>query len=327
MENELIYCVNHLILDKVRQILQKNPDGSFLSLKLVSNAISDEPFTDSIIQQRKELFFILVDYEQTFTPSDDFGCRIHENLVTAARMKDVAALEVLLLSGCDLFYEVNERDTVYDVMMQDPDDRVRGLSDKYFPGIWNAVRTGDVTETKRLINLWCSSDISLNGQSLFDFARSTGNDIIIKLIDVTFRTLQLIHAVFAGNEDKVKEFLEKYRKSIQLDYRHVHPLGPPVLCLAIRKNMVEIASLLVNNGAKIYSLMICPKDPSLGQVPVLYDAISNPKLDVRMLQALLPGKDGEESKILQLMLFEVQKRFLIYFFHLLFEIQTTKYSL
>lgn len=309
MENELIYCVNHLVVNKVRQILQKNTDGSFSHLKLLSNAISDETFTDSIIEKRKELFFILVDYERSFSSSSDFGNEIHENLVAAAKMKDVAALDVLLLSGSDLFYEVKENETVYDVMMQDPDDRIRALSDKYFPGIWNAVRTGDVVETKRLISLWCSCDMSLDGQTLSNFARSTGNDIIIKLIDVTFHTLQLIHAVFAGNEDKVKELLEQHRKSIQLDYRHLHPLGPPILSYAIQKNQIEIATLLVEHGAKIYSLMLCPTNHSIGEVPVLFTALSNPNLDNEMLQALLPGKDEEESKILHLMLFEVKQIF------------------
>lgn len=310
MENELIYCVNHLVLDKVRQILHEDHDGSFLRLNLLSNSISDEKFIDSIIVQRKDLFFILVDYERTFSSSNkDFGNKIHENLVTAARMKDVAALDVLLLSGCDLFYEVNELETVYDVMMKEnPDDRIKELSDTYFPGIWNAVRTGDVGQTKRLINLWCSSDImSLDGQSLTNLARSTGNDIIIKLIDTTFHTLQLIHAVFAGNEDKVKELLEEHKKDIQLDFRYSHPLGPPILSYAIKKNMVEIASALVMNGSKIYSLMVPLSNPSIGRVPVLYTAISNPDLDIKMLQALLPGKDlDEESKILHLMLFEVR---------------------
>lgn len=317
MEKELLYCINHLILDKVRQILQKDDsNGSFIRLNLLSNAISeDETFSaDSITEsRRKELFFVLVDYERTFRSSDaEFGRRIHESLVHAARMKDVAALDVLLFSGCDLFHEVNEKETVYDVMMQDPtSDRIREVSDKYFPGIWNAVKTQDVVETKRLINLWCSCDTpsaSLDGQSfpsLPSLARSTGNDIIIKLIDVTFHTLQLIHAVFAGNEYKVKKLLSCHRKSIQLDYRQFHPLGPSILYHAIRNNSIQIVDSLVKNGSKIYSLMLHPDDPSLGEVPILYAAISNPNLDIQMLQALLPGKDEEESKILHLMLFEV----------------------
>lgn len=321
MENELIYCVNHLVVDKVRQILQKDHDGSFLNLNLLSNAISDEEFTDSIIDQRKDLFFILVDYERTF--SKDFGSTMHGNLIQAARMKDIGALDVLLLSGCDLFYDVNEKETVYDVMMNDDgtssdhDDyrrrqRIKELSDTYFPGIWNAVRTNDVVQTKRLINLWCSSDITMpqdsgNGhQSLATLARSTGNDIIIKLIDTTFHTLQLIHAVFAGNEDKVKLLLEEHKKLIQLDYRYSHSFGPPILSYAIKKNMVKIVKLLVENGAKIYSLMVPLSNESIGKVPILYAAISNPDLDMEMLQVLLPGKNfDEESKILHLMLFEV----------------------
>ena len=310
MENDLIYCVNHLMLDKVRQRLQKDSDGSLIRFNLLSNAISGETFPEATIETRKELFFILVDYERSFRSSHEFGNSIHENLVTAAKLKDVAALDVLLVSGCDLFYEVNENETVYDVMMQDSDDRIQGLSDKFFPGIWNAVRTGDVAETKRLLwCLWCSSDTSLDGQSLSNFARSTGNDIIIKLIDATFHTLQLIHAVFAGNEDKVEELLRDHKKSIQLDHRYRHPLGPPILSYAIQKNGIKIAASLVQNGAKIYSLMSGPK----GDVPVLFTALSNPDLDMRMLQALLPGKDEEESKILHLMLFEVRS-FITFFF-------------
>lgn len=314
MENELLYCINHLILDKVRQILQKDDsNGSFIRLNLLSNAISEDEtfFADSITEsRRKELFFVLVDYERTFRSSDaEFGRRIHDSLVHAARMKDVPALDVLFFSGCDLFHEVNERETVYDVMMQHSTcDRIREVSDKYFPGIWNAVRTQDVEETKRLINLWCSCDTpsaSLDGQSLSSLARSTGNDIIIKLIDVPFYTLQLIHAVFAGNECKVKKLLSRHRKSIQLDYRQSHPLGPPILYHAIRTNSTQIVHSLVKNGSKIHSLMLHPNDPSLGQVPILYAALSNPDLDIQMLRALLPGKDEEESKILHLMLFEV----------------------
>lgn len=52
----------------------------------------------------------------------------------------------------------------------------------YKPGLWQAVATESVTDVRKLVNLWCKTDLVKDGKTLRELAVETGNEAIITLI-------------------------------------------------------------------------------------------------------------------------------------------------
>ena len=57
-----------------------------------------------------------------------------------------------------------------------------GLVAQFRPGLWTAVSEERLGDVRRLLNLWCCTDLRRHGQTLRSRALDTGNESIISLI-------------------------------------------------------------------------------------------------------------------------------------------------
>ena len=54
--------------------------------------------------------------------------------------------------------------------------------DFYYPGLWEAVRLERLEDVRRLVNIWCKTDISRDLVTLREMAVSTGNESLCRII-------------------------------------------------------------------------------------------------------------------------------------------------
>ncbi|KAG7172241.1 Ankyrin repeat and protein kinase domain-containing protein 1-like 1, partial [Homarus americanus] len=104
----------------------------------------------------------------------------------------------------------------------------------YWPGLWRAVASENISKVRQLVNSWCRVDLHRGGMSLRELAVSTGNETIISLLLSIQPSMCLVHHSLAGNVSAVRELLESpARKKINVDIRKLSERGAPLLFFLI----------------------------------------------------------------------------------------------
>lgn len=247
----------------------------YLSFDLLKNlpTILSKPDHDSHDQHdgdRRDMAYTIIEFERRNRHPDDFTKILHEAILTAAQETvDPLLVEVMIHSGGNFFYTITEDVTCSNLFDHiSPIHQMQEVIDKYFPGIWNAVETGNMDDLRRLINCWCNIDIHYKGESLIQLAHRVGHESVIRLVTGAHHTLQLIHSFLGGNVPAIRELLNEHpapvsflsEYGINLDFKHLSDQGAPLIYYVIIRNEIEIARLLVSKGCKIYTLMPCPDE-------------------------------------------------------------------
>ena len=314
----------------------------FKSLNLLSSLpdIIELPVeVDDTLDLVRDTTYAVIGYERLHRDVKEFLEIIYLSLIRAARKKHLVMVDVMLHSlggnvlhliqgeyspdckedetnfdedqslvesGCEtLFAADKNEETLFDILMTISQE-VPGLEEivsKYFPGVWNAVETGNIGQLRRLINYWCYIDVydSTGEISLIELAHETGNEQVIRLVTGAHYTLKLVHFVFSGDVYSMATLLAEYSDQIQLDFKHMTDYGAPILYYVIQSNEVEMAKLLTRYGCKIYSHMRIESgsksndDGDEFEVPVFHSALVNPNLNPLMMRALLFPFDEEDS--------------------------------
>lgn len=244
---------------KVRQILNNDADGSYKHLDLLKYFASNEAvYRDKSDSDTRWLIaYTLVDYECTHQGKYEIEHVLDDALRLAIESNDEVVCDVVLQAGANLFaafeagVEQNEEIqepsssfTIYDRIMTGDNDDIKALVDKYFPGVWSAVKSENIGELRRLVNNWCSTDIYQNGVHLTDLALSTGHEPIIRLVTGVCATMKLIRAIKAGNANAVGHLLENNLKDLHLDFRNMSDEGAPLLYYVIEREEVTFRKVL-----------------------------------------------------------------------------------
>lgn len=325
--------------------------NQFLDLQLLSllpDLIHIPKEVDERLDKIRDITYAVVGYERLHKSVKDFHNVMIKTMISAATKRHPVILDVLLHSfGGNVFYRMDCSDTgshacefsasqtnsgltLFDALMDilvpnNEDDAehlsyTRDLVSKYFPGVWNAVETGNIEELRRLINYWCYIDLrdETGEVSLLELANQSDNEHVIRLFNGSFYTLQLIHFMFSGNVYSMKGLLRDHSSRIQLDFKHMNDRGAPILYYVIQSNDTEMASLLMRYGCKIYTHMmmadlipITVEDHAdrekngrttpqqtlpTQEVPVFFSALKRRDLDSKMMKALLrPFGDSDDN--------------------------------
>lgn len=306
--DELLKLINSLDVTELREVLFTDLTGQHKDLDLLrhfsgsSDIVRLEP-TDTI---RRLITYVLVDYEKTHRQQKEIADSLDESLLLTLTTNDAIVADVLLQAGANMFaLTVNEEGikmTIYDRIMGSSNSCIKDLVDKYFPGIWSAVETENIEELRRLVNNWCSTDIFRGSDHLIDVALRGGHEPIIRLVSGVFWTMKLIRAVLAGNVRAVKELVTTQLKELNLDFRNMSEEGAPILYFTIKRNDIEITRLLVEAGAKLFTLFRLREDTSV-EIPVFFSAIIDSELAPPMLEALLPKDYPKQDELLYRMLY------------------------
>ena len=103
-------------------------------------------------------------------------------------------------------------------------DKLRGPSmyeldswyKKFSPGYWDAVENDKAFKVNVLVKAWCRVNITRNGLSVIEYARKCGAcEKIIKMLSDNETTIDLTHAIIAGDEDQVRHILRHYRVDLE----------------------------------------------------------------------------------------------------------------
>src|SRR2546423_1036112 len=182
-ESMIFRLIRDLRLQDVREILFPYPDPSpdqYLSDDLLFNlptTISVPEVVDDTLDLIRDMTYTIIEYERSHRVPSSFTDLLHKVTIQAAKTGHLVMTDVLLHSGGNLM-------AIYDDLAPLTTE-VEGLDtivNKYFPGIWNSVETGNIHDLRRLVNYWCSTDVEYNGQSLLDLAKENGNEAVIRLV-------------------------------------------------------------------------------------------------------------------------------------------------
>ncbi|KAK4319826.1 hypothetical protein Pmani_009273 [Petrolisthes manimaculis] len=166
----------------------------------------------------------------------------------------------------------------------------------YWPGLWRAVATQDISKVRQLVNSWCRVELVKGGVSLRELAASTGNEAIISLLVTILPSMSLVHHTLAGNALAVRELLESpARKKINIDIRKLSERGAPLLFFPIRAGHVQVVRELRRHGASLYTQML---DDDMVDVPVIFSALE-PWMEPDVVKSLLPASNSREARLLE----------------------------
>ncbi|XP_022690887.1 uncharacterized protein LOC111261558 isoform X2 [Varroa jacobsoni] len=268
---DLRRCIRSLDVKKVRRLLDELPEGNYQNLGLLQEVclLKDTPTSSSAI---RDFILMLVDFG--VDPNSDPASRCQPYylppLVAAISNCNVTALRTLLQCSTDLLQ-------LKEVQLKWITPEMKNIIRQFQPGMWIAVHSGNIADVRRLINLWVRMD-----------------------------TLKkLVHHVLARDGRKVKTTLQglsgKSTPTLRLNLRHLAGQGATVLHYAIRNGDAQIARLLVECGAQLFTVMT---DPQGVECPVLFTAL-NESLRPEMVDALISKTTMCES-ILQQLLYKSQ---------------------
>ncbi|XP_069973219.1 uncharacterized protein [Penaeus vannamei] len=166
----------------------------------------------------------------------------------------------------------------------------------YWPGLWRAVASQDISKVRQLINSWCRVDLTRGGLSLRELAVGTGNEAIISLLLSIHPSMCLVHHALAGDMEAVRELLDSpARKKINIDIRKLSERGAPLLFFLIRGGQHRLIHLLRSHGASLYTHIL---DDSMVDVPVVFTALE-PWMDPEVIKSLLPDATSREARLLE----------------------------
>ncbi|KAK7074226.1 hypothetical protein SK128_022162 [Halocaridina rubra] len=178
-----------------------------------------------------------------------------------------------------------------------PSGAVRRVFRFYWPGMWRAVATQNISKVRQLVNSWCRVDLSRGGMTLRELAVGTGNEAVISLILSIQPSMSLVHRALAGNLGAVKELLDSpSRKKINIDIKKLSERGAPLLYFLIQSSQCQLIRELRRHGASLYTQML---DHSMQvDIPVIFTALE-PWMDPEVVKSLLPEESSREARLLE----------------------------
>ncbi|CAN7991089.1 unnamed protein product, partial [Ixodes hexagonus] len=178
---------------------------------------------------------------------------------------------------------------------------VQGVLNKFKPGLCNAIRQCSIADVRRIINMWCRTEVlQKDGPSLKELALDSGHEDIITLVLGVEPSMRLVHHVLARKVEKVKEILCAERNNLNLDFRNMSDQGAPILYYAIANRDAEIVRLLIMAGCHIFTLM---RDCDNHEIPVIFSALA-PDTSPDMADALMPDNLSGQRELLRRLLYK-----------------------
>lgn len=171
---------------------------------------------------------------------------------------------------------------------------------KFKPGLCNAIQQRSIADVRRIVNMWCRTDVFQNGCSLKELALESGHEEIITLILGVEPSMRLVHHVLARKVEKVREILCTERRNLNLDLRNMSDHGAPILYYAIANKDADIVRLLVLAGCHIFTLM---RDADNQEIPVLFSALTV-DLNAELADALLPQNLPGQRELIRRLLYK-----------------------
>lgn len=228
-------------------------------------------------------------------------------LESAVDHMDVSMCEILLQCGADMFAETMDGISIFDKVLdlgKSSDDKnikkIVKIFQSYQPGLWKAVESNSINDVRRLINLWCKTDLTKNNKTLQELAIETGNEEIIGLIFSIHPTMKLIHHVLASDIKKVKYLMETSPNNLLLDLRNMSHNGAPILYFVLQQKDAEMVKLFIENGCHIYTIM---RDNEGCDMPVFFAALKH-DVSVQIIKALLPHCKPLQEELLSRLLYK-----------------------
>ncbi|XP_055951368.1 uncharacterized protein LOC129987417 isoform X2 [Argiope bruennichi] len=272
----------------VRNLLDENQEFSFSSRKNLLHVICNESKKSegnceqlTFFNIKKSIIYMLVDAGVDLEQLDEAG---NTCLFYVVKNEDCVICDVLLQCGADMWAETEFGISVYEYANSSSSDEMKDIFRKYFPGLWKSVECEDIYQVRRLINLWCRTDLSKDGAMLKDIALSTGNEEIINLILGIFDSMKLIYHIFAKNVKAVRLLLETNHQRVRLDLRKMSDRGAPIIYYLIQSEEIAIIELFIHHGCQLYTIM---QDDLGHDMPVLFSALKA-ETPVNVVEALLP---------------------------------------
>ncbi|GIY78078.1 hypothetical protein CEXT_566142 [Caerostris extrusa] len=223
-------------------------------------------------------------------------------ILYAAKNEDTFICDILLQCGADMWATTKFYISVYEYVNNFSSFEMKEVFQKYCPGLWKAVECENIYQVRRLINLWCRTNLSKNGVMLKDIALNTGNEEIISLILGIFDSMKLVYHIFAKNTKAVSNLLETKRQRVRLDLRKMSDKGAPIMYYLIQSEDVDVIELFIKYGCQLYTIM---QDDFGCDMPVLFSALK-PGKSVSVIEALLPPDKQHQEEMLFKILYQGQ---------------------
>ncbi|XP_035209482.1 uncharacterized protein LOC118183972 isoform X3 [Stegodyphus dumicola] len=261
-----------------------------------SKLIEEVPNNSGCTNKCLDIIYMLIDFGLDTEERDENG---NTCLFYAVQNENLALCDLLLQCGADMWANTELGVSVYDYVMEESASKqLKEIFMKFYPGLWKAVEHEDIYQVRKLINLWCRTNLHKNGVSLKDIALQTGNEEIISLILGVFESMNLVYHILAKNIKAVTKMLETCRKKIRLDLRKMSDRGAPILYYLIQSKDVSAVELFIKYGCQIYTIM---QDSQGYDMPVLFSALM---IDTPpdIIEALLPkGKPQLEDMLCKIL--------------------------
>ncbi|GFQ99416.1 ankyrin repeat protein [Trichonephila clavata] len=332
----LLNAINVWDVGSIRNILDESPEivlsytengKSLLHMICIAEnfkSVKENCEDFNVLDRKKYLIYMLIDAGVDLELVDKAG---NTCLFYAVESKDIFICDILLQCGADmwtktesflilhvvdrlsfLFHHVNLfailcfNISIYEYASQIQSNELKEVFQKFSPGLWKAVECEDIYQVRRLINLWCRTDLAKNSILLKDIALGTGNEEIISLILGIFDTMKLIYYIFAKNIKAISSLLETNRQRIRLDLRKMSDRGAPIIYYLIQSEDIAVIELFIKHGCQLYTIM---QDDFRYDMPVLYSALKA-GTPVSVIEALLPLNKPHQEEMLYKILYRGQ---------------------
>ncbi|XP_054720079.1 uncharacterized protein LOC129229737 [Uloborus diversus] len=245
-----------------------------------------------------EIIYIVIDLGIDINLTDEHG---NNCLFYAVQNRNPELCTVLLQCGADIWEATEFGTTIYDyVMCTETSKEVKDAFEKYYPGLWRAVESENIYQVRKLINLWCRTDLCKQEFTLRNLAFQTGNEEIINLILGIFESMKMVYYILARNIQSVRQLFQECPKTLRLDLRKMSDKGAPILFYLIQQKNLEAIELFIQHGCKIHTVM---QDDCGHDMPVIFSAI-RPGVPVVIIEALLPENKTHLLEMLHKILYK-----------------------
>ncbi|KAL4234731.1 hypothetical protein ACF0H5_006373 [Mactra antiquata] len=158
---------------------------------------------------------------------------------------------------------------------------------EFMPGIWRAVDSDDAGTVRRLINQWCTIDIIQHGMNVLQLAYSKGTENIIRVISGIGPSMNLAHAVLAGDIEFVRKILTS-KCQLNINLKNMSERGSTPIYYAICNNDKSMVELLLQHGAR---LDISMKGDNENDIPLYFAVLSHtPTVNIDIARLTIPHK-------------------------------------
>ncbi|GFQ99418.1 ankyrin repeat protein [Trichonephila clavata] len=307
----LLNAINVWDVGSIRNILDESPEivlsytengKSLLHMICIAEnfkSVKENCEDFNVLDRKKYLIYMLIDAGVDLELVDKAG---NTCLFYAVESKDIFICDILLQCGADMWTKTEFNISIYEYASQIQSNELKEVFQKFSPGLWKAVECEDIYQVRRLINLWCRTDLAKNSILLKDIALGTGNEEIISLILGIFDTMKLIYYIFAKNIKAISSLLETNRQRIRLDLRKMSDRGAPIIYYLIQSEDIAVIELFIKHGCQLYTIM---QDDFRYDMPVLYSALKA-GTPVSVIEALLPLNKPHQEEMLYKILYRGQ---------------------